>query len=738
MNPIDIFAADLFRIPRLAGAMVLAVALATSGCDARPGAPSADGIPVAPPDLAAGPAGALAPGEVAAIEAQARRDGATLIGLLGADAAPVRARAALALASVQDPEARPALEAALADPDARVRERAAFALGQVALPDGGARLVAALHDAAGPDTDLPVRLRIVEALGKRGGDAAAEALLAWTPAPDATDEIRARQLALGRLAMRGATARARAAAGSIPSDADLSVTDAELAPERLDALVDALLSGLSHPDGTVRSHAAWALGRLPDVSLWQDRAGTLREALAAADADDASARELLLALGGLRDAQDLDAFARWLAFATDWRTRTTAAEAIGARGWVGTGPIREALRQALDDDPSPHVRIAAAEALSTILPPIRHPELGERSSGDPSAWRWQVPFLVAGSDADGGARMIAWVRGLRGEAPAGVVRGIELLRTVPEPAVDSLFFELAEDADPRVQSAAVRALSTRWDLGFDDLERHARLFLAHLAGDDLPAALASASVLGHPAFHPYGSVAALEAAFEAREEVGPAALLAALLEAMGETGDPGVTPVLERALEDDRPSVRVAAAEGLEHLTGEAPRGLNVPVAPQAFDAEGLEALGARPVWVLETERGTLRIRMLPDQAPLTVLSIARLAAAGAYDGTPFHRVLGGFVVQGGDIIARDGTGDPGFRLPSEFTLLPFRRGTVGMASLGKDTEAAQFFVTHADHPHLDGLYTAFGWVEEGAEVLDALLRGDLLLSSRIEADEGP
>ncbi len=126
-------------------------------------------------------------------------------------------------------------------------------------------------------------------------------------------------------------------------------------------------------------------------------------------------------------------------------------------------------------------------------------------------------------------------------------------------------------------------------------------------------------------------------------------------------------------------------------------------------------------------------VRLETEEAPQTVQTIARLAEAGRYDGVPFHRVVPNFVVQGGDFASGDGFGGPGFTIRSELTLIPYLRGVIGMASAGKDTEGSQFFITHSMQPHLDGGYTAFGWVVEGMDVVDRLLVGDRIVRATIE-----
>ena len=153
----------------------------------------------------------------------------------------------------------------------------------------------------------------------------------------------------------------------------------------------------------------------------------------------------------------------------------------------------------------------------------------------------------------------------------------------------------------------------------------------------------------------------------------------------------------------------------------------------QSIDWEFLRGLGNGPSLVLETTRGTVTARLLTEEAPLTVQTVARLAQGGYYDGVPFHRVLPNFVTQSGDVVAHDGTGDPGFTIRTEVTQLPFEGGVLGMANLGfVDSENTQFFITHSRQLHLDRGYTAFGWVTDGMDVFEAIQEGDLIVSARL------
>jgi len=137
---------------------------------------------------------------------------------------------------------------------------------------------------------------------------------------------------------------------------------------------------------------------------------------------------------------------------------------------------------------------------------------------------------------------------------------------------------------------------------------------------------------------------------------------------------------------------------------------------------------------VLETNRGTVTIKLDTEQAPQTVQAITQFAKDGRYDGVPFHRIVPNFVVQGGDFARRDGFGGPGFFLRTEITRLGHRRGTIGMASAGKDTEGSQFFIPHSMQPHLDSGYTAFGTVVKGMDIVDQLRVNDRITNATVRS----
>ena len=123
---------------------------------------------------------------------------------------------------------------------------------------------------------------------------------------------------------------------------------------------------------------------------------------------------------------------------------------------------------------------------------------------------------------------------------------------------------------------------------------------------------------------------------------------------------------------------------------------------------------------LVETNRGSFTIELLTDVAPKTVNNFVFLAREGFYNGTTFHRVIPGFVAQGGDPTGT-GRGGPGYRFEDELTPTPFVEGIVGMANAGPNTNGSQFYIMLGDAPHLTNRYTAFGRITEGMDVVQAL-----------------
>ena len=124
---------------------------------------------------------------------------------------------------------------------------------------------------------------------------------------------------------------------------------------------------------------------------------------------------------------------------------------------------------------------------------------------------------------------------------------------------------------------------------------------------------------------------------------------------------------------------------------------------------------------------GTIKVELYKDVAPITVENFIKLSQKGFYNGLTFHRIIKGFMIQGG-CPKGNGTGGPGYQIKGEFLSnginnpLKHTRGVISMArAMDPNSAGSQFFIMHKDAPHLDGQYAAFGKVVEGIDVVDAV-----------------
>jgi peptidyl-prolyl cis-trans isomerase B (cyclophilin B) len=129
---------------------------------------------------------------------------------------------------------------------------------------------------------------------------------------------------------------------------------------------------------------------------------------------------------------------------------------------------------------------------------------------------------------------------------------------------------------------------------------------------------------------------------------------------------------------------------------------------------------------IIETDNGKIVIELFENEAPKTVANFEKLIGEQFYDGISFHRVIKGFVAQGG-CPNGTGTGGPGYTIPCETKGNPHKheRGSLSMAHRGPNTGGSQFFIVYEPQPHLDGVHTVFGKVIEGLDVVDKIKQGD-------------
>ena len=156
---------------------------------------------------------------------------------------------------------------------------------------------------------------------------------------------------------------------------------------------------------------------------------------------------------------------------------------------------------------------------------------------------------------------------------------------------------------------------------------------------------------------------------------------------------------------------------------------LNLLLVPVILAEESTTGEQA-PHVLLKTKFGEMEIVLFPDLAPKHVESFLKLTNSGFYNGTIFHRILPGFMIQGGDPLTKDpanrnkyGTGGPGYTLPAEFSKVVHEKGILSAARTQDPNSAgSQFFIMVAKAPHLDGQYTVFGEVVKGVEVAETIV----------------
>lgn len=156
------------------------------------------------------------------------------------------------------------------------------------------------------------------------------------------------------------------------------------------------------------------------------------------------------------------------------------------------------------------------------------------------------------------------------------------------------------------------------------------------------------------------------------------------------------------------------------------------PVTPELPSMEpttSTDTTSQKTIATLETSKGTIVIELDTANTPNTAANFAKLAKAGFYDGTRFHRVISGFMVQGGDplskddtMVARWGTGGPGYQFADELKKTNRNeRGSISMANAGPNTNGSQFFINLVDNDFLDTKHTVFGNVTSGMDIVDAI-----------------
>ena len=646
----------------------------------------------------------------------------------------IRKRAALAAGRIGNEDSIGALTDLLEkDADTGVRAMAAFAIGEVESDKGANALVAALKNSS----SVEVKARAVEALGKIAAVLPKEqearqrelgAVIRDTLEAEANQTSTPNRLTI----LLGLTAALRSRpvnAGPtiakflnfsdprIRSDAANALARLRLKDgnERLRVLVD------TDFDPNVRANAARVLGVTEDKDSFQ-----LLLSRATSDVDSRVRVSGIRALASLKNANAADLLLK--------HTTTNTNEILEIATTVGRlipqTEYKDAiywLRRANQDlnHNAPEIDIAFARvAPATYLADFGTGAEAKRKVQETILLNWRAASGIAA-----GLGEIAALPETVSNKSALAATAQSLLRAMLDYrnsglTINTLVAVHSEYAIPDV----LRALAAfkPQDLG--------TVALAHLKESDVVVRGTAADLLGD--LPPSEEITrALGAAWPqaANDTLNDAAL--SILDALGKQKTTAANELLKEALKSGDPVIRRRAANLLKaNGAGDFSSQIGT-VHTRNTEADYKRALGriGKSVRaVVTTSKGSFTIDLLPDSAPLTVDNFVQLAQRDYYRNVTIHRVVPNFVIQDGDPRG-DGNGGPGYQIRCEINQVLYDRAAVGMALSGKDTGGSQWFVTHSPQPHLDGGYTVFGRVVTGMEVVDKIVRGDVIQSITIK-----
>jgi cyclophilin family peptidyl-prolyl cis-trans isomerase/HEAT repeat protein len=638
------------------------------------------------------PAGREKLAALARMEEAAAIDAAVLKALAADEEPLIRARCAELLGRNGNPAGVPLLSILCDDSNDVVARTAVYSLGLI----GGAPALEPLKRCLG-EKPSSIKMYALEALGKTGMKEAVPIIAPWLRNFDSS--MRA-QAALA-LAFTGDSAAA-AECDAIIHDPDARVTAcAAYAMGRLGyrSGVDRLAELLGHESPEVRFRAVEALGRLKAESAVPSIVPLTR---------------------------DTD---RWVAI--------KAAETLGRIGSGKGAPALEALLASKDD----YLRTLALNGLAVVggkkqfdaVKPLIH---------DRSLMVRRAALGAVAKTGKDDARPLL-LKTVENGARRERSTALELLGALGNPNDLALLVQaLTPGVDPLIREGAAAGLGN-WEgkadlgapCGYRD-ESGATLtpieaLLQAARGDDwvvASIAVESLGKVGPPAIvpdlvHVYDSSASYN---DGDRKIAVVDAIGSMARKIGanDVEKFGLKEFFARAAVDADPRIASAAARAASGF------GMTLKAASAGTWQRGTTpwsepALPLGDVTIrVSTSRGDFEILLYGDEAPGAVRSILALAKAGFYDGSAFHRVVPGFVIQGG-CPRGDGWGDAGFLLRNEINMRRYERGTVGMADSGKDTAGSQFFVTHTPQPHLNGRYTIVGRVTMGIEVVDTIEEGD-------------
>ncbi len=584
--------------------------------------------------------------------------------------------AARAFASCKDEMALDSLFTLLKDPVREVRNIAAFAIGQIGNNRAESTLIAAFQDQDSIDANNELNATILESIGKCGSQTSLTLLSQVTTYLDTDHYLLLGQArAIFRFMLRGIVNE---------SGTQRMIT---------------LLADPDLPDD-LRTIACHYLARA-DVNLNQ-YSDVLTLTFTNLDSSDLK-NTMPLVLARCRSAEADNLLQKCMVGSQDFRLKCNALRAMARTGFTS---FKSTIQRALYDR-----NIAVSTTAADMI----------LQYGEPSHWRtymnlslgdfpWQVKITL----------LHAVSRHIKGANSMFSNMNYDFLRQ-----------KITNTTNVYEKAAAILALSEdpgRWSY-IIQLQNNSESSVIRTACTQALKNIATANT------------------FRRLGAASQKAIIDHLVKAL-ESGDVGIVEQATAVLDLDLVSFGYDKKSIIERAEGELqiPRDMEalIPLHQKLAEIEGrtydyrqdiefthsidwkiLDAAGANPQAIIETSRGNFTVQLFPKKAPATVANFIDLVYLNYYAGKPFHRVVPGFVIQGG-CNRGDGYGSLDYNIRSELPMVYYDQpGYLGMASAGNHTESAQWFVTQSATPHLDGNYTLFGKVISGMEVVNRIEVGD-------------
>jgi len=427
--------------------------------------------------------------------------------------------------------------------------------------------------------------------------------------------------------------------------------------------------------------------------------------------------------------------------------------AVGAAAAIDSAPLRAQVIRLYLADKSAAVRYAALQAYGRSVQPTEGCEAVREALIDPDPHVALLAIDLLGNGCEAGEGTVEILLGIADSLsldrtwhrPAHALVSLAKVSPIPAELLLPRFTahesswvrlyaaraagsmgltgnlrRLAFDPNDNVRQAAISDLSR--------LERHDAdsIYIAQLVRADYQLVMTAAQALegSDKAFNAVPALLGALALITADQRETSRDARRALVRRVAELGGPGQVEALQPYLRDFDPVIADEVARVLEGWTGmpHTRDPLQLAAQPLPSYREIEELADSRPVLVMRG-LGSIELRLLAFEAPTNAARFARLARAGYFDGLTFHRVVPGFVIQGGSPGANEYVGD-GPYTRDELTLDSHRRGTVGVSTRGRDTGDGQIFLNLVDNPRLDHNYTIFAEVVDGMELVDRLLEG--------------